>query len=291
MVAAGQQVAIEAPGRRFGVGRKFSGEALTEPVERREGLVAPTAGGQRRHQQAVRALMEGVGRRHRAGDLGDLGVLAPLRQHLGVLDQQTQAAFTQRIPGGLGPGLELILGQQVATVQLVGRPVVAGRTRLARTPAGGPERLHVEPGHHAVGQQHDVIAQGEKNAGSGGEHAAGHVQRLVQVVDPGRRIAIGPEQGHQRFAVHPMPVSEDQELDQCPGLTQAPGVGRHQAAAHGRLEPTEETDAHARVASHCLDLPAAAASFARRYPQPPRTASGQRPPDANAPGRSRLRRR
>jgi hypothetical protein len=95
------------------------------------------------------------------------------------------------------------------------------------TPAGGLERLDVEPGHRAVGQQHDVLAQGEKNAGSGGEHAAGHVQRLVQVVDPGRRIAIGPEQGHQRFAVRPMPVGEDQEFDQRLGLTQAPGAGRY----------------------------------------------------------------
>ena len=127
---------------------------------------------------------------------------------------------------------------------------------------------------------------GKRTPDPGGEHAAGHVQRLVQVVDPGRRIAIGPQQGHQRFAVHPMPMGEDQELDQCPGLTQAPGVGRYQAAAHGGLEPTQETDAHARVVSHCLDLPAAAASFARRYPQPPPRrqcgiAAGRRP---SAPG-------
>jgi hypothetical protein len=71
-----------------------------------------------------------------------------------------------------------------------------------------------------------------------------------------------------------MPVGEDQEFDQCPGLTQAPGVGRYQATAHGGLEPTEETDAHAHVVRHCLDLPAAAASFARRYPQPPPTPLG-----------------
>src|SRR4029077_4650424 len=52
---------------------------------------------------------------------------------------------------------------------------------------------------------------------------------------------------------------------------------RYQAAAHGGLEPAEETDAHARVVSHCLDLTAAADSFARRYlppaptpPAPPR---------------------
>ena len=170
----------------------------------------------------------------------------------------------------------MILGQQVAAVQLAGRPVVAGSTRLARTPAGGLERLHVEPGHRAVGQQHDLLAKGEKNAGSGGEHAAGHVQRLVQVVDPGRRIAIGPQQGHQRFAVHPVPVGQDQQLDQCPGLTQAPGAGRHQAAAHSGLEPTEKTDTHTRVVSHCLDLPAAAASSAIRSPLPGRDHAVQR---------------
>ena len=67
-----------------------------------------------------------------------------------------------------------------------------------------------------------------------------------------------------------MPVGEDQELDQCLGLTQAPGVGSDRTAVHGGFEPPEEpmlTPVSSAMVSICLlELSAReAASLAPRY--------------------------
>jgi hypothetical protein len=197
-VAGGQQPAVEPPGRRLRVGGVLLGEGLTEPVERSQRLVAAAAGGQRRHQRPVRALVDGVRGDHRACDLDHLGVLAPAGQHLGVLHQQAQVALAQALAWPLGPVLEPVLGQQVAAVQRRGRAVVLRVAGLPCPQAGGLEGVGVEPRGGAVGQQHDVVAEGEQAAGGAAERARATYSawcRLLAAAAPsrsGHRSATAP---------------------------------------------------------------------------------------------------
>jgi hypothetical protein len=198
----------------------------------------------------VRTLVEGVGGGHGAHDVDDLGVFAPFRQHLGGLHKQPEVAFAEGLPWPFGPVLEPVLGQQVTAVQLGRRPIVHRVSGPPGPPAGRVEGLRVQPRHRALRQQHDVVAEAEQAAGSPAHHAAGDVQRLVQVVGGRCPITVGPQHGHQRLAVHAMPTGQGQQLDQRLGLAQPPGVGGHRAVSHGDLEPTEKTDPYACVLSH-----------------------------------------
>jgi hypothetical protein len=96
----------------------------------------------------------------------------------------------------------------------------------------------------------------------------------VQVVGRRRGVTLGPQHGHQGLAVHAMPASQRQQLDQRLGLAQPPGVGSHRVIPHGDLEPTEEPDAHACVVNHGLALPPAASPRRRYLHHKPRASAG-----------------
>ena len=184
-----------------------------------------------------------------------LGVLALVRQHVGVLHEQAEMAFAQGLAWPFGPVLEPVLGQQVAAIQLSRRPIVLRIPGLVGSPARGFERIGVQPRHRAFRQQHHVVAQAAQGSGRPGECPAGDVQRLMQVVGGRCRIAVRPQHSHQGFAVQPMAAGKSQQLHQRLGLTQAPGVGGHRTISHGDLESTEEPDPHACVVSHYPALP------------------------------------
>ena len=272
----GEQVPVEPPGRRLGVGGVLLGQRLAEPVERRQGLVPAAARGQGRHQRPVRALVEGVGGGHGADDVDHLGVLAPRR----TAPRRTPPAARDgvRATPRVAPRPSPRTGPRAAGRRGTARPPPDSRCGipgLPGPPAGGVEGVGVEPRHGALRQQHDVVAQTAQGAGRPAQHPAGHVQRLVQVVGGRRGVTLGPQHGHQRLAVHPMPAGQGQQLDQRLGLAQPPGVGGHQAISHGDLEPTEKTDPHACVVSHCPAPP--------RDRQPPTadaTRTRSRPPSA-----------
>jgi hypothetical protein len=200
----GEQVPVEPPGRRLRVRGILRGQRLAEPVEHRQGLVAAAAPRHGRHQRPVRALVEGVGGGYDARDVHCLGMLAPVGQHLGVLQEQAKMAFTQGLAWPFAPVLEPVLGQQVAAVQLGRRPVVLRIPGLVGSPACGFECLGVQPRHRAIRQQHDVVAQAAESSGRPGKCPAGDIERLVQVVGGRRPIAVRPQHRHQGFAVQPM---------------------------------------------------------------------------------------
>jgi hypothetical protein len=79
--------------------------------------------------------MKGVSSGHGAGDVDHLGVLAQIRQHLGVFHEQAEMAFVQGLAWTLGPFLEPVLGQQVTAIQLGRRPVVLRVPGLVGSPA------------------------------------------------------------------------------------------------------------------------------------------------------------
>jgi hypothetical protein len=195
--------------------------------------------------------VEGVGGGHGARDVRRLGVLAPVRQHLGVLGEQAEVAFAQGLAGRFGPVLEPVLGQQVAAVQLGRRAVVTRVPGLVGPPAGRLERVGVQPRPRALRQQHHAVAQAAQPLlGRPGEGPPGHVQRLVEVVGGRRLVAVGPQGRHQGVAVQPVPAGQRQQLHQRLGLAQAPGAGGHRAIGHGDLEPPQEADPNACVVSH-----------------------------------------
>jgi hypothetical protein len=198
--------------------------------------------------------MKGVSGGHGAGDVDHLGMLAQIRQHLGVFHEHAETAFVQGLAWALGPFLEPVLGQQVTAIQLGRRPKVLRVPGLVGSPARGFERIGVQPRHCAFRQQHHVVAQAQ-GSGRPGECPAGDVQRLMQVVGGRCPIAVRPQHSHQGFAVQPMAAGKSQQLHQRLGLTQAPGVGGHRTTSHGDLESTEEPDPHACVVSHYPALP------------------------------------
>jgi hypothetical protein len=149
-VARGEQVPVQPPGRRFGLGGVLLGQRLAEPVERRQGLVPAAARGQCRHQRPVRALIERVGGGHGADDVDHLHVLAQAGQHLGVLHQQPEMAFAEGLTWPLGPFLEPVFWQQVASVQRGDRPVTRRVPGPPGPQAGGVEGVRVEPRHGAL---------------------------------------------------------------------------------------------------------------------------------------------
>jgi hypothetical protein len=198
--------------------------------------------------------MEGIGGDDRPHDIDHLAMLAPFGQHRGVVHEQAEVAFAERLPRPLGPVLEPVLGQDVTPVQLGRRPVVLRGPGLPGPLAGGVEGLGVHPWRRALREQDDVVAQAEQ-AGPSAQRAPCAVQRLVQVVGGRRRIAVGPQDGHHGLAVQPLAAGKGQQLDQRLGLAEPPGGGRHRPISHGDLEPTQEPDPHACVVCHVARCP------------------------------------
>ena len=157
-VLGAEQLTVEPPGRRLGVGGVLLSQRLPEPIKRRQRLVPTTARGQGRHQHPVRPLVEGIGGGHRPHDVDDLGMLVPPGQHSRVLHQQAEMALAQGRTRPLGPLLEPVLRQQITPVQRSRRPIVLRVPGVAGPPAGGIEGVGVEPRHRAVRQPHDIVA-------------------------------------------------------------------------------------------------------------------------------------
>jgi hypothetical protein len=174
-LAVSEKVPVEPTGCRLRIGGVLLGQGLAEPVEHRQGLVAAAARRQGRHQRPLCALMKGVSGGRGAGDVDHLGVLPPIRQHLGVFHEQAEMAFSQGLAWALGPFLEPVLGQQVTAVQLGRRPVVLRVPGLPGPPAGGIEGLGVEPRHGALRQQHHVVTKTAHGVGGAGEYPPGDI--------------------------------------------------------------------------------------------------------------------
>ena len=171
-----------------------------------------------------------------------------------VVEQPPGEAGVELVAPLPGPGLEPVLGQQVAAVQLDRRPEVAG--------LGGPlEGVDVDPEVGRLQAQH-LVAQGQV---LGGQRLAGEVDGLAEV--GGGRLGgqVGPEHVHQLLAVQPLPAGQGQQLDQRLGLVPAPGPLGHRRPVDRGPEASEEPDPE--LGTHC-DRPPSRNPSNCRAPRP-----------------------
>nr|BFE70399.1 hypothetical protein GCM10020092_037000 [Actinoplanes digitatis] len=163
------------------------------------------------------------------------------------LDEQLTEEFPEFLAPRCRPVLEPVLGQQVTGVR-GDRGAQAGQAAVGAGGRGEPlEVPHVDVDEAARAQHHHVVVQlhqpGVRSVA--GEHAPGDVQRLVQIVRGRRDRPVRPQHVQQHVAVHPLVRREREQLDQRPGLAQAPLAGLDGRSVAVHLELTEQPDLHA----------------------------------------------
>ena len=181
------------------------------------------------------------------------GRLAQRRQ----LGHQPTVPGAELVPASRGPVLIPVLGQQLPRVKAE-RCLHAGW--ISGSLGGGRrglERLDVDP-HRLVGAQcHPLVphpqagaarAPGTRAAGARagggvpGQPAPGDMQRLVQIVQAGVSVPLGPQRLDDLVPVPPVAGGQGEDLDHVPGLAQPPGAGRHRLAVNDQAEPAQQAD-------------------------------------------------
>ena len=171
-------------------------------------------------------------------------------QRTGQVVDQAGSDGVQPVAVGRGPVLIEVLGQGLTGPQGERAALVLGRTGRGRPHGRGIEVVDVD-GHAARATEHDDLVV--ENEVLGAEHPAGRMQRLMEVVGTDRGVGLGPQLLDEHITVDPMAGRERQELDDGPGLSQAP-PGRRDDALDAHGEPAQEDDPHgpARVAHPCM---------------------------------------
>ncbi len=171
-------------------------------------------------------------------------------QRTGQVVDQAGSDGVQPVAVGRGPVLIEVLGQGLTGPQGESAALVLGRTGRGRPHGRGIEVVDVD-GHAPRATEHDDLVV--ENEVLGAEHPAGRMQRLMEVVGTDRGVGLGPQLLDQHITVDPMAGRERQELDDGPGLSQAP-PGRRDDALDAHGEPAQEDDPHgpARVTHPCM---------------------------------------
>ena len=193
----GEQVPVEPPGRRLGVGGVLLGQRLAgagrTPPGPRTGDRSPPG-----PSSASGARPRGRGRRRsRRRRCRPPGCARPASDNTSAYSTSRPRWRSRKASRGpSAPVLEPVLGQQVAAVQLGRHPVVAGIPGLVGSPACGVEGLGVQPRHRRL-----PTAARRRRAGSTG-------RRTSRRAPGGRRTAPDagcwwPTRHHARATAQP----------------------------------------------------------------------------------------
>ena len=235
-----EQPAVDGGGLGGGVDAVRLREAVAQPLEGSGGVPASADGGQRHHERLVDVLVEWPLHRQRLEQRDGLFGLFAGQQGPGQSHGKSGPRRVQPVAVRRRPVLVEVLGQQFTRPQGErAAQVVEGAGR------GCPRRGDVEvvdvDGHAALAAERDDLPPEKKVLGP--HHPAGGVQRLMEVVGADGRVDVGPQLLGQDIAVHAVVRLQSQELDDRPGLSQAPrGLHRGAVDAHG--ETTQEGDPH-----------------------------------------------
>jgi hypothetical protein len=237
-VGLAKQLAIEGTRLGVGVGAEVAAQRLPQLLEVRERLLTAARAGIEAHERAVRGLVQRGGDERALERGGGLGGVA---LELGQLEAERDVLLAQRLAPGVRPRLVAVLGQQLAAVE---RERVAQRLRLPGAAGGGGGGLEVGGVDAHVGRECDRRVD-ERERVRAAEGASRGMQRLVQVVRRGARVAIGPQRLGGDVAVHAALRRDGDELDERLGLAQAPRPVVDGHAVDLRGEPAEQVQLEA----------------------------------------------
>ena len=134
-----------------------------------------------------------------------------------------------------------VFRQKLTRVQIKRGPVILSRPRTQRPLPRCGELIGVDDKITAERQNHHVVLQAEhvrRSRAIQGERPARRVQRLMQVIRRSGRVHTRPQRLSQHVTVGPVTISQRQQLDKRPSLTQPPST-RNQAISDAYAETTQ----------------------------------------------------
>ncbi len=189
------------------------------------------------------------------------------RLELGQLDSEREPKLAQGGASRCGPLLVAVLGQQLAFVGVERRSVGVGVASLPGARRGLLEGEDVDP-HRIAGAESDHVVVQLQTAPAlepgRVERPPSRIDRLMQVVAGGGRVAARPQDLGGLVSVQPPLRREGEELDQGLRLAQPPGVVGDDIAVPADRERPEEADAQRLLAHPCAFLPGTCAGS--KYP-------------------------
>ena len=175
-------------------------------------------------------------------------------RELGQLVAQSAVDLIELLAASAGPVLIAIFGQELAAVGIEGRPIGGCSAQLARRRRGLHEAHEIDLDRIVPAERDQLLMQLQATAPVDPdrvEGATGGVDRLVQIVARGVRVALRPEQLGCLLGVKAPLGRQRQQLDQALRLAQPPSAVGDRVTAPGDGERPEEVDAQHLIAHPC----------------------------------------